>query len=84
MLITSIELCNMLKGKLGDKETESLISFTETRSEELFIQRINTLATKSELAETKAELIKWMFIFWAGQIVVITGIMIAIMNAYLK
>jgi hypothetical protein len=25
-------------------------------------------ATKAELAEVKAELIRWMFIFWVGQI----------------
>ena len=41
------------------------------------------LATKADLAETKAELLKWMFIFWAGHTVTVVGIVIAIVK-YLK
>ncbi len=37
-----------------------------------------------ELKETKAEIIKWMFIFWVGTIGVLSGIMFALLNAYLK
>jgi hypothetical protein len=29
--------------------------------------------TKAEIASTKAELIKWMFIFWVGQLVAMFG-----------
>jgi hypothetical protein len=32
-------------------------------------------ATKVELAETKAELIRWMFVFWVGQGAIIAGLM---------
>ena len=40
-------------------------------------QEIEThLATKAELAEVKAEILKWMFIFWAGQI----GALLAILK----
>jgi len=34
---------------------------------------------EKEIANTKAELIKWMFIFWLGQIAVVVGVL-----AYLK
>jgi hypothetical protein len=34
-------------------------------------------ATKVELAETKAELVRWMFLFWVGQTAVITGVFFA-------
>lgn len=30
-------------------------------------------ATKEDLASTKADIIKWMFIFWIGQIVATFG-----------
>lgn len=30
-------------------------------------------ATKVDLAETKTEIIKWMFIFWIGQIATAIG-----------
>ncbi|MEP7265534.1 MAG: hypothetical protein ABI772_13595, partial [Bacteroidota bacterium] len=98
MQITSIDLYNMLKGKLGDKETKSLVCFVETQTEDIIaskkdyfltktdkvdlIERIERLRT--ETVESKAEMIKWMFIFWAGQTLVITGIILTIMNAYLK
>jgi hypothetical protein len=40
-----------------------------------------TFATKDELraqlAETKAELMRWMFIFWVGQVAVTVGMMLA-------
>jgi len=31
------------------------------------------LATKADLAENKSELIKWMFIFWIGQVAATFG-----------
>ncbi|MEP7265535.1 MAG: hypothetical protein ABI772_13600 [Bacteroidota bacterium] len=74
----------MLKGKPGDKEAGSLVQFVETKCEDVFFNKMNQLATKVELADTKSELIKWMFIFWAGQVVVISGILIGVLNAYLK
>ncbi|MCX6279741.1 MAG: hypothetical protein NT004_16860 [Bacteroidetes bacterium] len=42
------------------------------------IKEIGTLEVKIE--KTKAEIIKWMFIFWAGQ----TGIMVAILALFQK
>jgi len=34
------------------------------------------LATKMDLAEVKADIIKWMFIFWVGQL----GLIFAFLN----
>ncbi|MBI3598556.1 MAG: hypothetical protein HY201_03790 [Nitrospirae bacterium] len=39
---------------------------------------------KVELAETKAELIKWMFIFWIGQFASTVGVLTAILFAFFK
>ncbi|RMD91770.1 MAG: DUF1640 domain-containing protein, partial [Calditrichaeota bacterium] len=33
--------------------------------------------TNTKIAETKAEIIKWMFIFWVGQVAMIIGILFA-------
>jgi rubrerythrin len=35
---------------------------------------------KSDIANVRADLIKWMFIFWAGQVITITGILIAFLK----
>ena len=37
-------------------------------------ERLKILATKVELAELKSELLRWMFIFWLGQVVATIGI----------
>ncbi|MDR0793943.1 MAG: hypothetical protein LBE82_11590 [Chitinophagaceae bacterium] len=37
-----------------------------------------------EIANSKADIIKWMFIFWIGQIAVLTGIIFAILSLYFK
>jgi len=39
-------------------------------------QEKDTIATKEDLANLKAEIIKWMFIFWIGQL----GALIAIIK----
>ena len=37
-------------------------------------ERLKHLATKAELAEMKGELLRWMFIFWLGQVAATIGI----------
>ena len=34
------------------------------------------LSTKEDLANTKAEIIKWIFIFWIGQVAVTFGLIV--------
>lgn len=43
-----------------------------------------TLATKIDLAETKSEILRWMFIFWIGQIGVLSGIIFAMLRLHFK
>jgi len=39
-------------------------------------QATKILATKEHLAETKADIIKWMFLFWIGQIAATVAIIL--------
>jgi hypothetical protein len=39
---------------------------------------------ETKIADTKAELIKWMFIFWIGTIGVLSGILFTMLRTYLK
>jgi hypothetical protein len=84
MQITSIELYDMLKPKLGEKEEGSLVRFVETHADDTLKNKMDVLATKVQVADMRTDIIKWMFIFWIGQIAVISGILIAVLNAYLK
>jgi hypothetical protein len=71
-----------LSDQLGKETTENLMTFIgETFKEDLY-NATKELATKNDIAatnikiaETKAELIKWMFIFWAGQLAAMFGLL---------
>ncbi|MBK0382699.1 hypothetical protein I5M32_06985 [Pedobacter sp. SD-b] len=80
MTFTEIQLFQILKTKLGEKEAEQLVSFIETKVKDEFDAKRDSLATKEDLVNTKAEIIKWMFLFWIGQI----GVTLGIIYAYIK
>ncbi len=65
---------NILKYKLGESEAKALMEYVEVSVEKSIAKVRNTLAIKVDLAETKTDIIKRMFIFWIGQIAVTLGI----------
>ncbi len=89
--ITDIALYDLIKSKLGAKEAEAVVEFVKAEvSKELDAQK-NTLATKTDvkelevkIAQVQANLIKWMFVFWIGSVASLSGVMIALLTAYLK
>jgi len=87
MIVSEIKLFEMLKAKLGQEEAEAFVQILETKVDYKFEEAKQILATKEDvarldlkIAETKAELIKWMFIFWMGQVVVIAGLLAYFFN----
>ena len=69
------------------------ITITEERFERRLAEEIGKV--RIEIAETRAELktemernrsetLKWMFIFWVGQIAVLSGIIFAMFKLYFK
>jgi len=58
---------------VAEEKFENRITITENK----FDNRMAALEERFErrLAETKAEIIKWMFIFWIGQLASITAVL---------
>lgn len=99
---TDIQLFQILKQKLGDKEAEALVGFVDSKLRENNEQNLKVLATKEDIAnletkiaifkgdleakiaESKAELMKWMFIFWTGSILTTLGGMFAFLKLFLQ
>jgi hypothetical protein len=84
-------LYQLLSDKLGNDTTEAMFKYIDNKTERSVEANIKSLATKDDLAtvkyelgkdisEAKADTIKWMFIFWIGQV----GAMLAFMLLYLK
>ena len=80
MIVSEIKLFEMLKAKLGKEEAEAFVELLEKKVDRKFEEAKLTLATKEDLANTKAEIIKWMFIFWMGQVAVIAGLLAYFLN----
>ncbi|MDB5009117.1 MAG: hypothetical protein JWP45_3510 [Mucilaginibacter sp.] len=84
-------LYRLLSDKLGNDTTEAMFKYIDNKTERSVEVSIKTLATKEDLAkvkydlgkeisETKADTIKWMFIFWIGQV----GATLAMLLLFLK
>jgi uncharacterized protein YjdB len=68
-------LYKLLSDKLGNDTTEAMFKYIDNKTERSVEATIKTLATKDDIAnvrkeigEAKADTIKWMFIFWIGQV----------------
>ncbi len=80
MIISDIQLYELLASKLGRQEAQGLVEFVEGRVEKKFDDKSNLFLTKQD----KVDIIKWMFVFWIGAIGVLSGILVMLLNAYLK
>mgnify|MGYP001142844104 FL=1 len=65
------EALTELFNKIDDRSKEDIIELAEQR----FEKRLAQLDVKIE--RVRADLIKWMFIFWVGQVGVLIGILFA-------
>lgn len=74
MTITTTRLYDLLSTKVGKDTAETLTTYIEEKIKEEFIDNSKILATKEDVANTKTEIIKWMFIFWIGQVAVTFGL----------
>jgi len=91
MSALELKVYEIFKNKLGEKEAGTVIEYLEAKAEEKYQQKKDVLLTKDDKIElvakiesTKSDIVKWMFAFWIGSIGVISAIMIALFNAYLK
>ena len=78
--ISLTKLYDLLSVKVGKETAGNLTSFIEEKVKEEVHLKSQILATKQDIADVrldaatnKSELIKWMFIFWIGQVGVTFG-----------
>jgi hypothetical protein len=71
---TDIQLFQILKEKLGEKEAEALVSFVDAKIKDANEQSVKVLATKEDLANAKTDMIKWFFAFFVALATMIIGL----------
>ena len=74
-------LINLINKSLGEQKND-VLKFVEEKferrlSEEIGNVKVEIGSVRNEIYGIKSELIKWMFIFWVGQVGVILGILFA-------
>ena len=77
--MTVIAIPKILRDKLGDEGSEALIDIlnkSQDKSEEHILEVAEERFEK-RLAQVESRIIRWMFIFWVGQIGAITSILFA-------
>jgi hypothetical protein len=80
-------LYQLLSDKLGNDTTEAMFKYIDNKTERSVENTIQTLATKDDLAKVKYDLskdisnsVRWMFIFWIGQVGATLAIAILILK----
>jgi len=83
MIVTRIDLFNVLKEKIGEQQAKSLTEYIEVKVEQKFESQKQMLATKEDvknleikLAETKSDLLKWIFAMFVSLALMIIGLYI--------
>ena len=81
MIVSEIKLYELLKARLGTQEAEAFVEILERKVDSKFDDAKQTIATKEDIAkleikiaESKADTLKWVFIFLMGQLAAIVGI----------
>ena len=78
--ISFTKLYTLLTAKVGQETAENLTDYIEETIKDELNNKSQILATKDDLnkldvkiSETRYDLIKWMFIFWIGQVAATFG-----------
>jgi len=79
-IVSEIELFESLSEQIGKEKTKIFVQYMETKIDKQMNERSSIFLTKQD----KVDIIKWMFVFWVGTIGVLSGIMFALLNAYVK
>jgi len=83
---TDIQLFQILRERLGEKEAESLVSFVDNKIKDNNETNLKVLATKEDIsllkhdiANLKSEILKWMFGMFIPLYLTIVGLIITLL-----
>lgn len=78
--ISITKLYDLLTTRVGREAAETLTTYIEEKVKDEVNTKSEILATKTDIADikekiasNKSDVIKWMFIFWLGQVAVTFG-----------
>ena len=84
MSISEIQLFQALKIKLGEKEAEELVQLVKTEVQDTFSSKQDFIASKVDLHNAAADLVKFIYFMGLVQFLAIIGSVLLIFNFMLK
>jgi len=83
MSALELKVYEIFKTRFSEQEATTLLELLEAKAEQKYQEKKDVLATKEdignlrkEIAESKSDIIKWMFLFWIGQIAATIGLVV--------
>ncbi|HKC37168.1 MAG TPA: hypothetical protein VKB95_13930 [Chitinophagaceae bacterium] len=73
-MISLTKLYDLLSSRLGNEAAENLTTFIAEKIKDEVESKTQRLATKEDLANTKVDLIKWIFALWVTLALMIIGL----------
>ena len=64
----------ILRERIGEEQSQAITQYIEAKVEKNMEDSKNVLATKEDLANTKVDIIKWVFGFFIVMILAIIGL----------
>ncbi|MBB6131492.1 hypothetical protein [Mucilaginibacter lappiensis] len=78
MTAQALHVYEILKKTLPEEDAMTVVEYLEDATEAKIVRQVENkiehLASKADLSEVKADLIKWMFIFIVGQTAVLAAL----------
>ena len=78
MVISEIKLYELLKSRIGEKEAEAFIQILEEKVEKKFEQKKSELATKDDVSNLRAELLRTIYLTSLGQLIAIIASVVSL------
>jgi hypothetical protein len=78
-MVDSLKIYELLKAHFPEPQARSMTHAIQQAEADIEKDLRSVLearfATKADLANAKSELIRWMFVFWVGQVAVTVGLL---------
>jgi len=98
MVVSELQLFKFLSEQLGKEKAESIVQYVEAKVEKELNDKTQIFATKQDIAilnenivkletkiaESKVDMIKWLVVLIIGLFFSMSGVMIALFNAFNK
>ena len=80
MIVSEIELFEVLSQQLGAEKAKTLVKYVEGKIEKGFAEKKEVFATKQDLAELEVRLSRTMYIIGVGQFLAIVASVLAMIK----